>query len=106
MIQIFSKKIDPLPLVVGNGPMFQAPYAPPLIPEATNRKTVGTGEVVPVNTAGADVVQATVPRTGSGKRRRPPESVGANVEEGPVVVPTAARPCRETRRVGRARVGT
>ena len=85
--------------------MVQAPHAPPLIPEATNRKTVGTVEgVVPVNTA-AGVDQVTEPRTGPGKRRRPPVTVAANVVEGPVVVPKAARPCRETRRVGRSRVG-
>ena len=86
--------------------MVQAPYAPPLIPEATNRKTEGTGEVVvPVNIAGG-VVQDTVPSIGSGKRRRPPVTVAVIVGEGPFVVPKAARPCRETRRVGRARVGT
>jgi len=86
--------------------MVQAPYAPPLIPEATNRKTVGTEVVeVPVNKAVA-VVQETVQSNGTGKRRRPPVTVAANVAEDPVVVPKAARPCRETRRVGRARVGT
>ena len=85
--------------------MVQAPYAPPLIPEATNRKTVGTVVVVPVNIA-VVVVQVTVPSIGAGKRRRPPETDEANVAEGPVAAPTAARPCRETRRVGRARVGT
>ena len=85
--------------------MVQAPYAPPLIPEATNRKTVGTVVVVPENIAVA-VVQETVPSIGSGKRRRPPITDVANAVEGPAVDPKAARPCRETRRVGRARVGT
>jgi hypothetical protein len=105
MIQIFSKKIDPLPLVRGNGPMVQSPYAPPLIPEATNRKTEGTAEVVPVR---IDVVgvQESVPSIGPGKRRRPAVTPVANVDEVPVVEPSAARPCRETRRVGRARVGS
>ena len=86
MIQIFSKKIDPLPLVRGNGPMVQSPYAPPLIPEATNRKTDGMAGVVPGNTA-VEVVQGTVPSIGPGKRRRPPVPVEANVVEDPVGVP-------------------
>ncbi len=87
------------------GAMVQAPYAPPLIPEATNRKTVGTAVVGPVNSAGG-VAQVTDPNTGTGKRRRPPATIAANEVEVPEEVPKAARPCRETRRVGRARVGT
>ncbi len=59
------------------GAMVQAPYAPPLIPEATNRKTAGMVGGVPVNIAGV-VVEVTVPSIGSGKRRRPPETVVAN----------------------------
>ena len=85
--------------------MVQAPHAPPLIPEATNRKTVGTVVDAPVNAAVVEV-QNTVPGIGSGKRRRPPETVEATAAEAPVAEPKAARPCRETRRVGRARVGT
>ena len=105
MIQIFSKKIDPLPLVVGNGPMVQAPYAPPLIPEATNRKTVGTAAGMPVNITDV-IVQGKDPSTGSVNRRRPPVTVAAIAAEDPVEEPKAARPCRETRRVCRARVGS
>jgi len=56
------------------------------IPEATNRKTVGTVVVVPVDIA-VVVVQVTVPSIGSGKRRRPPVTVVAKVVEVPVVVP-------------------
>ncbi len=92
--------------------MVQAPYAPPLIPEATNRKTVGTSAVVPGNVT-VVIGKVTEPSIGSGKRRRPPVTEVANDEVGPegegpavVVVPKAARPCRETRRVGRARVGS
>jgi len=83
--------------------MVQAPHAPPLIPEATNRKTVGTAAAAPVNRA-VVVVQVTDPSIGSGKRRRPPVTVVANEDEVPVEAPKAARPCREARRVGRARI--
>jgi hypothetical protein len=85
--------------------MVLAPYAPPLIPEATNRETDGPVEVEPDHSA-VGVVQVTEPSPGPGKRRRPPVTVAAIAAEVPVVVPKAARPCRETRRVGRARVGT
>jgi hypothetical protein len=88
--------------------MVQAPYAPPLIPEASNRKTKSTeavvAVVVPFNSAGV-VVQVPAISIGAGKRRRPPATEVANAVEAPVEVPKAARPCRETRRVGRARVG-
>ena len=83
--------------------MIQAPYAPPLILEATNRKTVGTGVVDPVNIA-VVAVQGPGPSTGSGKRRRPPVTDDANEEEVPVADPQAARPCRKARRIGRARI--
>ena len=73
-------------MVGGNGPMVQAPHAPPLIPEATNRKTVGTVVGVPVEIAVVGV-QETVPSKGTGKRRRPPATVEAKVEEVPVAVP-------------------
>ncbi len=84
--------------------MVQAPYAPPLIPEATNRTTVGTVAAVPGNIAGVEVQDTEPSIIGSVKRRRPPVTGVANAEEVPVVVPRAARPCRETRRVGRARI--
>ena len=83
--------------------MVQAPYAPPLIPEATNRKTVGTVVVVPDNIAVAEE-QVTGISFGTEKRRRPPVTVVAKVVEASIVAPQAARPCRETRRVGRARI--
>ena len=73
-------------MVGGNGPMVQAPHAPPLIPEATNRKTVGTIAAVPDDIAEV-AVQVTAPSKGTGKRRRPPVTVAANVEEAPVVAP-------------------
>jgi len=66
--------------------MVQASLAPPLIPEATNRKTSGTVAVAPENIAEV-VEQVTDPRIGSGKRRRPPVTAGANVGEDPKVGP-------------------
>ena len=66
--------------------MVQAPHAPPLIHEATNRKTECTAVVKPENgTVGG--VQGTVPGTGPGERRRPPVTDDANAAEGPAVVP-------------------
>ena len=85
------------------GAMVQAPYAPPLIPEATNRKTDRTAVEVPAAVT-VVVVQGTAQSIGTGKRRRPTETVGANVVEDPVEVPKAAWPCRETRRIGCSRI--
>ena len=75
------------------------------ITNTSNRITDGMVVEAPENIA-VEVVQDTVPSKGSGKRRRPPVTVVANVGEVPGAVPKAARPCRETRRVGRSRVGT
>jgi hypothetical protein len=75
------------------------------ITNTSNRKTVGRGVVeVPGNMTDV-IAQVPVPSTCPGKRRRPPETAAANVVEVPVAVPNAARPCRETRRVGRTRIG-
>ena len=71
--------------------MVQAPHAPPLILEATNRKTVGTGEVVLVHFTVVRA-QATYPSIGPGKHRRPPDTEEANVAEDLVVVPKSALP--------------
>ena len=87
------------------GPMVQVPHEPSLILDAPYRHTVGTVVGVRENTTVA-IVQETVPSIGTGKRRRPPVTVAANVDEAPDVEPTAARPCRETRNVCRTRVGT
>jgi hypothetical protein len=66
--------------------MVQASLAPPLIPEATNRKTVGTVVVVPVDVA-VVVVQVTVPGIGPRRGRRPPVTVVSKVVEVSIVVP-------------------
>ena len=66
--------------------MVQASLAPPLIPEATNRKTVGTVVVAPVNIAVVEVL-GTAPSIDPVLQRRPPVTDVANVEEVPVVVP-------------------
>ena len=79
----------------GDWPIVQAPHAPPLIPEATNRKTVGSVGVAPEHITEV-IAQVTVPSIGTVKRRRPPVTEAANVVEFPEVAPTAARPCSKT----------
>ena len=80
--------------------MVQAPHAPPSIPEATNRKTVGTVVYAPVDCAEVELKFTVQGIIGPGKGQRPPVTVGAKVDEAPIEELYAARTCSEVRRIG------